>query len=126
MMMSKNDVLNLSLALNVVLALVALFLMVSLSSSSSNNNAWLRSHAVSWHGGHPLDEKSGSCYCSGTDGYCMCTPSLAIDLVIASGPDHVWLVRRKDTNQLATMGAYNVVPCGEYGVLLDFVVVECC
>lgn len=36
----------------------------------------------------------------------MCSPSLAIDLVILSGSDHVWLVRRKDTNQLATMGGF--------------------
>ena len=39
----------------------------------------------------------------------MCTPSLAIDLVILSGTDHVWLVRRKDTNQLATMGGFVMV-----------------
>lgn len=36
----------------------------------------------------------------------MCTPSLAIDLVILSGQDYIWLVRRKDTNQLATMGGF--------------------
>mmetsp|Transcript_14202 Transcript_14202/g.17138 ORF Transcript_14202/g.17138 Transcript_14202/m.17138 type:complete len:88 (-) Transcript_14202:36-299(-) len=58
-----------------------------------------------WNGGHPFQERPGSCWCSG-DAYCMCTPSLAIDLVITSGHDHVWLVRRKDTNQLATMGGF--------------------
>lgn len=36
----------------------------------------------------------------------MCNPSLAIDLVIVSGEDHVWVVRRKDTGQLATMGGF--------------------
>ena len=36
----------------------------------------------------------------------MCNPSLAIDLVIFSGKDHIWLVRRKDTNQLAVMGGF--------------------
>jgi 8-oxo-dGTP diphosphatase len=36
----------------------------------------------------------------------MCTPSLAIDLVIVSGQDYFWLVRRKDTNQLAVMGGF--------------------
>ena len=36
----------------------------------------------------------------------MCTPSLAIDLVLASGPEHVWLVKRKDTGQYATMGGF--------------------
>jgi 8-oxo-dGTP diphosphatase len=35
----------------------------------------------------------------------MCTPNLAIDLVIVSGQDFV-LVRRRDTNQLATMGGF--------------------
>ena len=36
----------------------------------------------------------------------MCTPSLAIDLIIASESDYLWLVRRKDTNQMATMGGF--------------------
>jgi len=36
----------------------------------------------------------------------MCTPALAIDLVISSGKDDVWLVRRKDTSQLAVMGGF--------------------
>ena len=34
-----------------------------------------------WHGGSPLDTYKGSCYC-GSDTYCMCTPSLAIDAII--------------------------------------------
>ena len=58
-----------------------------------------------WHGGHPAQDRPGECWC-GADAYCMCTPSLAIDLIIASGPNHVWLVRRKDTSQLATMGGF--------------------
>ena len=60
---------------------------------------------VSWNGGHPLDEQTGTCYCNAAK-YCLCTPSLAIDLVILSGSDHLWLVRRKDTDQLATMGGF--------------------
>jgi 8-oxo-dGTP diphosphatase len=42
----------------------------------------------------------------------MCTPNLAIDLIITSSGkndntvDYVWLVRRKDTDQLATMGGF--------------------
>lgn len=36
----------------------------------------------------------------------MCTPSLAIDLVIQAGNDHLWLVRRRDTGQLAVMGGF--------------------
>jgi 8-oxo-dGTP diphosphatase len=60
-----------------------------------------------FHGGHPTSsQKSGSCYCSKVDTYCMCNPSLAIDLVILSGTEHVWLVRRKDTNQLAIVGGF--------------------
>jgi len=58
-----------------------------------------------WHGGNPSQSRPGSCWCS-HDEYCMCTPSLAIDLIISSGPNHVLLVKRKDTNQLATMGGF--------------------
>ena len=38
----------------------------------------------------------------------MCTPNLAIDVVIVSGddPQTVWLVRRRDTNLLAVMGGF--------------------
>lgn len=46
----------------------------------------------------------GSCWCSGDD-YCMCTPALAIDVVLTSGPDHVWLVQRLN-GQFALMGGY--------------------
>lgn len=59
-----------------------------------------------WHGGHPKEARAGSCWCGKDDGYCMCTPNVAIDLIIRSGDNHVWLVRRKDTNQLATMGGF--------------------
>jgi 8-oxo-dGTP diphosphatase len=34
-----------------------------------------------WHGGSPTGSHVGSCWC-GNDMYCMCTPSLAIDVVI--------------------------------------------
>lgn len=63
---------------------------------------------MTWHGGHPIaKDHKGSCWCGAEDGYCMCTPNLAIDLVIATDDNrHVWLVRRKDTNQLATMGGF--------------------
>jgi 8-oxo-dGTP diphosphatase len=43
----------------------------------------------------------------------MCTPNLAIDLILTSSSseltttaDYIWLVRRKDTDQLATMGGF--------------------
>jgi 8-oxo-dGTP diphosphatase len=105
---SSNHVLAVSLILNAVLV-ISLFLTFTFSSTTMfplSAKQSLRGEAVHWHGGHPADTQSGSCFCSGHDHYCMCTPSLAIDLVIASGTDHVWLVRRKDTNQLATMGGF--------------------
>ena len=37
----------------------------------------------------------------------MCHPALAIDVVVRAGDgDHVWMVRRRDTLQLATMGGF--------------------
>jgi len=39
-----------------------------------------------WAGGYPAMKKPGSCWC-GNDGFCMCTPSLAIDAIIeVTGP----------------------------------------
>ena len=58
-----------------------------------------------WHGGSPTGEPRGSCWV-GNDGYAMCTPSLAIDLVIESGDDAVVLVRRGDNGKYATMGGF--------------------
>ena len=54
------------------------------------------------------DLKKGSCWCSADD-YCMCTPSLAIDLILKSGKDHIWCVRREDTGLLALMGGFTEV-----------------
>mmetsp|Transcript_19041 Transcript_19041/g.41394 ORF Transcript_19041/g.41394 Transcript_19041/m.41394 type:complete len:256 (+) Transcript_19041:54-821(+) len=84
------------------------------SGSSSRENEVTETMTV-WHGGHPAEDRSGSCWCGTEDKYCMCTPNLAIDLIITSSKetthgstdkDYVWLVRRKDTNQLATMGGF--------------------
>ena len=97
------NVTNFSLALNVVLALSIMVL------AYHSMNCRMREENISWNGGHPTSLKSGSCVCSSFDAYCMCTPSLAIDLVIVSGMDHLWLVRRKDTNQFATMGGFVMV-----------------
>ena len=52
--------------------------------------------------------QQGSCWCS-YDEWCVCTPSLAIDLIITSGPDHIWLVQRHDTGLLALMGGFTEV-----------------
>jgi 8-oxo-dGTP diphosphatase len=89
------------------LALNALLLLLFLQKQYSS--VWSPSMVVSkdmvYHGGHPLAAKSGTCWCA-PDKYCMCTPSVAIDLVLMASPDQVWLVRRKDTSQLATMGGF--------------------
>jgi 8-oxo-dGTP diphosphatase len=103
--------LRLSIILNVFL--IASLIVVHRNSKSSNafnlrspDDASLVGKRMIFNGGYPSQERSGQCWCS-ADKYCMCTPSLAIDLIIASGPDHVWLVRRMDTQQLlATMGGY--------------------
>ena len=65
-----------------------------------------------WHSNaspnvHP-DLQKGTCWCS-TDDYCMCTPSLAVDVVVKSGPDHVWLVERRDSGRYALVGGFNEV-----------------
>lgn len=56
---------------------------------------------------HP-DLKSGSCWCS-ADEWCICSPALAIDLILRSGEDHIWCVRREDTGLLALMGGFTEV-----------------
>ena len=60
-----------------------------------------------WHSNNaPTSFQKGSCWCSAND-YCMCTPSLAIDVVLTSG-DYIWLVKRRDTGQFALMVSYNI------------------
>jgi len=77
----------------------------SSSSPDKEKNLMVKKSLV-WHGGHPQQDRPGQCYC-GEDLYCMCTPSLGVDLIIASGPNHdIWLVRRKDTDQLGLMGGF--------------------
>ncbi len=103
--------LQVSLSINLVLAFSLLYLFLvaeecTVRNSSSTSPQHLIETKTVWHGGHPLDEKYGSCWC-GEDKYCMCTPQLAIDLIITTAEqDSFWLVRRKDTNQLATMGGF--------------------
>jgi hypothetical protein len=91
---ARSAPLLLSLLLNVVLIIVLLYTYPICSRGTISSD-------LTFHGGHPSETKRGTCYCSKEDVYCMCNPSLAIDLVIFSGEDHLWLVRRKDTNQLA-------------------------
>ena len=113
--MSSNTKLKISVALNIFLVVLWLVpsvtrLFSSNQTGSNNNNQSLmiRGDERIWHGGHPdVRDHKGSCWCGAEDNYCMCTPNVAIDLIIASHDEkHVWLVRRKDTNQLATMGGF--------------------
>jgi len=61
--------------------------------------------------GSPLinpDLHMGSCWCS-ADEWCMCTPALAVDIILTSGKDHLWLIRRADTGLLAFAGGMTEV-----------------
>lgn len=102
--LSKEKIFRLSMAFNLVLGLGILYLYCYRFGGSSNSNS--RGHEMVWHGGHPEQTHAGSCWCGKEDHYCMCTPNVAIDLIIRSGSNDIWLVRRKDTNQLATMGGF--------------------
>ena len=103
------SVLQVSVAINLILAISLLYVLFA-----SSNRKSITETRIVWHGGHPAEDKAGSCWC-GEDKYCMCTPNLAIDLIITSGGpnrrktdivESFWLVRRKDTNELATMGGF--------------------
>jgi hypothetical protein len=88
------------------------------NGNNSNNNSNIQQV---WHGGTPEAPCiRGTRWCSAQDDYCMCSPSLAIDVVLISGPDHVWLVKGKDTNQYANMGGFvNVGESAESAVLRE-------
>jgi len=67
----------------------------------------------SWHGGNPAswetDEiPTGSCWCGDSDNYCMCTPNLSTDIILRDfdDPRKIYLVKRKDTGQHATIGGF--------------------
>mmetsp|Transcript_1668 Transcript_1668/g.4216 ORF Transcript_1668/g.4216 Transcript_1668/m.4216 type:complete len:154 (+) Transcript_1668:57-518(+) len=101
-----------------ILAVITIFIVLGIfvkllpakvsliSSSKSSVAACPKGQEHMWHGGHPTQDRPGSCWCGG-DAYCMCTPSLAIDIVLYSktkGGYNIWVVRRVDTGQLATIG----------------------
>mmetsp|Transcript_31760 Transcript_31760/g.46541 ORF Transcript_31760/g.46541 Transcript_31760/m.46541 type:complete len:296 (+) Transcript_31760:164-1051(+) len=89
----------------VFIQFIAILSLYSFSSSTANDQQ--QHQQLSFHGGNPLQAQSGSCYCN-SQPYCLCTPSLAIDaiLVSSSNPAQIYLVQRKDTNTLATMGGF--------------------
>ena len=112
---SKDLILRASLLFNFIL-LVALFYSgtcpPTAGTDNGHNSSQLQGIEQTWHGGHPIADHKGSCWCGAEDGYCMCTPSLAIDLILLAQPQpqdispQIWVVRRKDTSQLATMGGF--------------------
>ena len=73
----------------------------------------LTTRRVSWHGGAPASWDAdgiptGSCWCGDGDGYCLCTPNLSTDIVLRDPHDasRIYLVKRKDTGQHATIGGF--------------------
>ena len=112
--LNGNTIVILSvLALITILVVLGIFIKVlpakvSLTSNTSKSSH-LHGEEKTWHGGHPAEERPGSCWCGG-DGYCMCTPSVAIDIVLYSRTEtntySVWAVRRVDTGQMATIGGF--------------------
>lgn len=103
----KDSALCFSLGLNVLLSLTIVYLMV-LTGTTRSESSVPKGNEMVWHGGYPTKGRSGSCWCGQEDQYCMCTPNVAIDVVVSVGPksEYLWLVRRRDTNQLATMGGF--------------------
>ena len=103
---SQKGALLLSAATNIVLVLVLTLRNTKDITSVPSAVNHLIEHELSFNGGHPLGRQTGTCVC-GPDKYCLCSPSLAIDLVMATEKDdEVWVVRRKDTGQLAVMGGF--------------------
>ncbi len=117
---------SLFIILGIVTVVVVSYLFVKMipakvslmaSSKSASKSGCIVGEERTWHGGHPAQDRPGSCWCGG-DEYCMCTPSLAVDIVLYSRTESkdgysVWVVRRRDTGQLATIGG--LVPCiGKY------------
>ena len=106
---SRDSVLFWSLAANVILGICLLyFALINFFPNEEEHVSRTKGVDMVWHGGHPADSHPGTCWCSANDGYCMCTPNLAIDVVLTTGKNHeyLWLVRRKDTSQLAAMGGF--------------------
>ena len=75
----------------VVLLLVLVIAIYTLVSENLTMSSHKHSDAPKcpymWHGGSPSHK--GSCWCSGVDKYCLCTPSLAIDAIIEYNPRQI-------------------------------------
>lgn len=120
-LLGKDTIFLISVAANVVFVVSLLLVGPRLKQQQprASSKEEIVGNNQKWHGGHPAQDRSGACWCSGdVDEYCMCTPNLAIDLIITSSSspskgdsdantaEYVWLVRRKDTDQLAAMGGF--------------------
>mmetsp|Transcript_39137 Transcript_39137/g.80161 ORF Transcript_39137/g.80161 Transcript_39137/m.80161 type:complete len:241 (-) Transcript_39137:431-1153(-) len=109
-----------------LLSLACIFHRTGKGKEISIGNA-PQGNSFTWFGGHPPASREGStCWCNPhllkqrDDARCSCTASLAVDAILTSGPDHVWLVERKDTGQLACMGGFvDVNETGEEAVLRE-------
>ncbi|CAB9513221.1 NUDIX domain [Seminavis robusta] len=104
---SQDAVLRISFAMNVLFGITWLW---SRLIGNEDSFMWIRGDEHVWHGGGtPYDnDHRGSCWC-GADGYCLCTPFVAFDLILVSQEDDdtfFWVKQRKDTNQLATIGGF--------------------
>lgn len=97
-----------------------LFLLIFYSLFGYNQNSYYGQERT-WNGGHPNQERPGSCWCNYNNlvlsadstkvmnkgDYCLCTPNLAIDILLLSeDQSSVWLVRRTDTGQYAVLGGF--------------------
>jgi len=53
--------------------------------------------------------EDGNCWCTPSpDDFCSCTPSLSIDILLASGPSHVWLIEQQggSPKKMACLGGF--------------------
>lgn len=101
--------LSISIILNVYLFYMLWTAQTVELSKSSSLELLFHQKEIEWNGGHPSAPQTGTCYCNHQipKEYCLCTPQLAIDTIILSqNHDYVWLVRRRDTDQLATLGGF--------------------
>lgn len=80
----------------IIVCLLLVYVMMFSNNSDPNGNL-LRGQ---------LDSTGGSCLCS-PDQYCLCTPSLAIDVIIeVDGGSSIVLVKRQDNGKYATIGGF--------------------
>lgn len=101
----ENNKFLFSAFLNVVLLVMLLLATQGNRLLTGNSIYHYHTEELVFHGGHPVHGMKGSCICESD--YCACSPALAIDLVIVTNDqEHLLLVRRKDTDQLATMGGF--------------------